>query len=94
MSAPARANIGRIIILHGLENYEHLERPDFEIVYFLGQNIRDQEVSPANPFRRKAEREQSLVGNSSIITILLLPGCSCIRCNHDRANKGLDNTQA
>ena len=75
------------MILRGLEHYEHLERPDCEIVYCLGRKIRDQEVSPANPFRRKAEREQSLVSNPIIITILLLPGC-------DRASKGLDNNQA
>ena len=75
------------MILHGLEHYEHLERPDSEIMHFLSQNIRDQEVYPANHFRRKAGREQRLVSNSIFTPFLLLPGC-------DRASKGMCIDQA
>ena len=60
MSAPARANIGRIIIKLGLENYEHLERPDSEITHFPGQNFRIQEVSSANPCHLASGREPEL----------------------------------
>ena len=33
------------------------------IGHFLWQKIGDQEVSPANPFRRKGGRELDIVGN-------------------------------